>query len=581
MSLPFDQPGGVSQKDPLPHLRYHKTIGLAVSGDVKLTALEVDIVDSRDFQRLRWIQQLGPSSWVYPTALHTRFDHSLGALKVADTMIAAIREGLMQVDPKADRSPARCNITHQQRILARLYAMLHDITHVPFGHTLEDELRIFGSHDVFDDIGSTGTDGGERFDRLLGPESDIGSKIIGHLGDAMYERLRNIFLRGKDDRLEVDDYEGKTYDEFIYYLVSDTVCADLIDYLERDSYFCSLGLYIHKRFLDYLYVADVDLDYEGLRRRVIVRLWKPRDELPRRDIMTDLAGLLDSRYKLAERVYFHHTKIIVGAMIGRAVLEAKLAGFLSSSQMLSFGDQTLLNYLRTIGEKLPAEALEKNEEAIQIVVRLAAAVLDRRLYTQLYRYRQEEFGSPRGTENSYKDLIQSFQNATDRRRIENEIAALAGGGPGDVLIYVASPKMNKKIARAVVDYQDEQTLLEKVKDPVLKGRLENIGEAHERLWNADLLVAPEMTSEQMRLVRLAFQAKFMPHQHAEDAYCNLISATVANDNMLSNWKREELTEACQRAAKRLVAKQGAVGHDLGPREILLETLREELGRTGN
>ena len=55
-------------------LRPTKTIRIAVAGDVLLTALEIELLDTPDFQRLRRVRQLGTASFVYPTALHTRFD---------------------------------------------------------------------------------------------------------------------------------------------------------------------------------------------------------------------------------------------------------------------------------------------------------------------------------------------------------------------------------------------------------------------------------------------------------------------------------------------------------------------------
>src|SRR5947209_13822278 len=73
-------------------LRIDKTIRIAVTGDVFLTRLEREIIDTPDFQRLRGVCQLGSVCMVYPTALHTRFDHCLGTLAMAAKMVRAIRE---------------------------------------------------------------------------------------------------------------------------------------------------------------------------------------------------------------------------------------------------------------------------------------------------------------------------------------------------------------------------------------------------------------------------------------------------------------------------------------------------------
>jgi hypothetical protein len=73
------------------YLRIDKTIRIAASGDVFVTRLEREIIDTPDFQRLHGVRQLGTALHVYPTALHTRFDHSLGTLAMADRMVKAIK----------------------------------------------------------------------------------------------------------------------------------------------------------------------------------------------------------------------------------------------------------------------------------------------------------------------------------------------------------------------------------------------------------------------------------------------------------------------------------------------------------
>ena len=121
-------------------LKIHKIFRIAVSGDVLLTKLEVSLVDTPAFQRLRRIRELGTVSLVYPTALHTRFDHCLGTLAMADRMVTAIRSN-------THSDPEQRAVSEDEEILVRLYALLHDLTHIPFGHTLEDELGLFPRHD--------------------------------------------------------------------------------------------------------------------------------------------------------------------------------------------------------------------------------------------------------------------------------------------------------------------------------------------------------------------------------------------------------------------------------------------------
>ena len=141
-------------------LDFKCTIRIAVTGDVLLTAAEAAVIDAEDFQRLRGVRQLGTVNFVFPTALHTRFDHSLGTLARADEMVLAIATN-------AKSSEEERRISLEQRKLARMYALLHDIPHVPFGHTIEDEMQLFQRHDK----------NPARIERFLGPESEV-AKII-------------------------------------------------------------------------------------------------------------------------------------------------------------------------------------------------------------------------------------------------------------------------------------------------------------------------------------------------------------------------------------------------------------------
>src|SRR5438477_2980921 len=105
-----------------------KLIRDAVHGDIEMESLEVELMDTPEFQRLRGIKQLGTAYLVFPSAVHTRFEHSLGASWMARRMLDAVRRA---ADGSAD---------DENRI--RVSALLHDLTHIPFGHTLEDERRV-------------------------------------------------------------------------------------------------------------------------------------------------------------------------------------------------------------------------------------------------------------------------------------------------------------------------------------------------------------------------------------------------------------------------------------------------------
>ena len=194
-------------------LKPEKLIRIAVTGDVLVTKLELRLIDTWAFQRLRRIRQLGTACFVYPSSLHTRFDHSLGTMAAAAKIIEKIRANRAVGDPEDI-------ITPLEEILVRLYALLHDVPHIPFGHTLEDELRVLPRHDQ----------NKARIERFFGPGSEIGTVLAEALGDGIPERFVSIYR-----------WDGRSAppgdDAFIYDIVSHTVCADLVEYLSRVDLF--------------------------------------------------------------------------------------------------------------------------------------------------------------------------------------------------------------------------------------------------------------------------------------------------------------------------------------------------------
>src|SRR5205085_12644758 len=95
-----------------------KLIRDAVHGDIRLDALEIELIDTAEFQRLRGILQLGTAYLVFPSAVHTRFEHSLGTSWMAHRIVEVPRR-YTPIDADGET-------------LIRVCALLHDITHIPF-----------------------------------------------------------------------------------------------------------------------------------------------------------------------------------------------------------------------------------------------------------------------------------------------------------------------------------------------------------------------------------------------------------------------------------------------------------------
>src|ERR1700761_5000733 len=111
-----------------------------IHGFVQLNEWERRIIDHPVFQRLRRIRQLAWTDMVYPGAMHTRFEHSLGVMHVATQLYDAIAErsgAILKGDLAYNDDGLRTD-----RILVRLTALLHDVGHAPFSHAAEDLLPL-------------------------------------------------------------------------------------------------------------------------------------------------------------------------------------------------------------------------------------------------------------------------------------------------------------------------------------------------------------------------------------------------------------------------------------------------------
>ncbi len=106
---------------------------------VHFTDHERDVINSRPFQRLRHIRQLGMSHFVYPSANHTRFEHSIGVMELAtrvfDNIVSSVPDELKKLLPEL-REKER---SYWCKTL-RMAALCHDLGHLPFSHAGEEEL---------------------------------------------------------------------------------------------------------------------------------------------------------------------------------------------------------------------------------------------------------------------------------------------------------------------------------------------------------------------------------------------------------------------------------------------------------
>ncbi len=154
------------------------------------TELLFDLIEHPYFQRLRRIQQLGLTNFVYPGALHTRFHHALGAMHLMQLALRTLK----------DKGVA---ISAAEGEAAQIAILLHDIGHGPLSHALETS--------IFQDV----------------PHEQLSLFLMARLDEQFGGKLR----------LAIEMFEGSYGREFFHQLVSSQLDMDRLDYLNRDSFY--------------------------------------------------------------------------------------------------------------------------------------------------------------------------------------------------------------------------------------------------------------------------------------------------------------------------------------------------------
>lgn len=509
-------------------LKPAKVITDPIHGDIYTTVLEQAIIDTDPFQRLRRVRQLGNSHLVYPGATQTRFSHGLGALREVQDLLDAVttqREGLHAAPDLIDQWFAEDEDTAKEHIarvivLARLGALLHDLCHLPYGHSIEDDLHLLPAHDVGEERfrqfwGSIKRDVRKRVAQLHDSKArDSLGALLNRNGELLKELLPLIISKGENTKSQHEmEYP------FVADLVGNTICADLLDYLRRDHQYTGLPVSLGTRFISAFFATP---DHSGTySRRMAINIM--RDGHERTDVISELLKALRFRYELSERVLVHHTKLAADAMVGKMLELYADATWLSRAEDLfvrieepeelladanlgalkeairqqrpkesrkfdretakelllvltDHGDDGLLEFIADTDQAIgkPGPLNEKVAGLFEAAADLARHLMGRRLYKARARV---------GTKSAPAQvLFERFGNPRERRKLQDAAQRFAGmGSSPQLLIWLPDPKMRLKQAEVLVD--DGRHVNRFVDyERVRSGRGSDIYDAHERLW---------------------------------------------------------------------------------------------------
>ncbi|OLB92450.1 MAG: phosphohydrolase [Thaumarchaeota archaeon 13_1_40CM_38_12] len=257
---------------------------------------ELDIIDTPVFQRLRRIRQLAGAHLVYPGAQHSRFEHSLGAMHIANQAATILKE------KKFLDSEDVTNL--------RLAALLHDIGHGPFSHLFEEVLQ--------------------KKKRIS--HEEIGARLIlkSEIGDLI---TKAGFDKGFVSKLAF----GNSKYQFMNEIISGGLSADMMDYLLRDGYFTGAE---HAK-VDFMRIIN-SLDVHNRKLSLD------------RSALYSFESMMISRYQMFKAVYFHKTVRAAEVMLLEAMLLADNELQLTTSDLKKYvllTDEFVISKLVSLPQK--------------------------------------------------------------------------------------------------------------------------------------------------------------------------------------------------------------------------------------
>lgn len=344
----------------------HKIIRDSIHGDIKFEGVFLDLLDTPELQRLYNIKQLGLAHLVFPGAHHTRLEHSLGAYYMAS------------------RSADMLNLQKDEREIVTIAALLHDIGHGPFSHTLEALLRdsldvdhvvlteklIFGEYEIFD-TQEEGFIGSNNVHDIL-EKYDVDEKKVSNA------------IKGES--------KGKP---FLSQLIDSAIDVDQLDYLMRDAYYTGVayGMIDIERFLQTLSIHNNNLVVK--RKGVGV-----------------VENILMARALMYSSIYFHKTVRIAELMLSKAI---ELIPNVEPFDFFKMTDCELINDLKNKGE---------------FQQEISTCLKYRNLFKQAYVADHSSLNEQQ------KEIVKKLDNSMVRREKEEKFEDALKIKPGHVIIDV-------------------------------------------------------------------------------------------------------------------------------------------------
>lgn len=255
----------------------YKIIRDVIYGDIYFPEKFLKLIDTPEFQRLHRVKQLSTAYMLFPSAVHTRFSHSIGTYYVMGKLLTHFEEILRKMG---------IPITEDEKNLALCAALLHDIGHGPFSHAFEkafpDEIQI---------------DDHEKWSiNIINSESSSINKVLKeHFGEQFPQKVSWVIEKNFETILKECNLERINIFKIISLLISSQLDADRMDYLLRDAYFTSVtnGRYDLDRL-----IRSLDIDIKDNQICICVN----------EKYISTLEQYVLARYHMYKEIYLHPIK---------------------------------------------------------------------------------------------------------------------------------------------------------------------------------------------------------------------------------------------------------------------------------
>ncbi|MNO20632.1 Deoxyguanosinetriphosphate triphosphohydrolase-like protein [compost metagenome] len=288
------------------------------------------LINTPEFQRLRRIRQLGTSYLTFHGAEHSRFSHSLGVYEITRRIISQFERADYGDWPRDERMVALCA------------ALLHDLGHGPFSHSIEQAFQM--NHE-------------DWTCKILLGDTEVNA-VLRSLGDDFPEKVASVIRKDYPNPIVVN-------------LVSSPLDADRMDYLLRDAYFTGVNY------------GTIDMDR-------ILRMLRPFQGriVVKESGMHAVEDYLMSRYQMYWQVYFHpvtRSSEIILRQIFRRAKELYASGhslsFLPEPLPGLFNRELTVQEYLLLDESLVQTAfMQWRNEKDDLLSDLCTRFLDRKLY---------------------------------------------------------------------------------------------------------------------------------------------------------------------------------------------------------